>query len=296
MGKGWKRSWAGAMSGGARVPLSGRPAAAGLVLAAGLLCAPACAATSDWFLGGSYDGYDATASLVPFDWLAVNNAAGATNVTDAAAWLNGALAGTRAGEAATVRVYWGGTDGGTNRDLWAHTNDFGSVAEGSALTIQVPVESNSVYAYRFYATNAAGEGWASASACFTTPGAPALASGVPVVAMTQASLRGTLLAGVSADVTVFWGQDTNAWANTNALGTVGQGDFSTPASALSEGALYYFRCYGTNDYGEGWSDTAAFTTGIAAPASFSGGSYDGCDRWVGSPVMQTYRGVVISLF
>ncbi len=259
------------------VALFRRRGLVGLALAAVLLCLPASAATSDWFLGGSYDGYDLASAQAPVGWLAVNNAGGASNVTPAEAWLNGALAVTSNGASATVRVYWGAADGGINREAWSHTNDFGSVLEGSMLTTNVGVNSNTVYYYRFYATNETGQGWAPESASFTTPGLPVLVCAPPVVGDTSATLQGNLMAGVSAEVTVFWGEDTNAWANTNSLGTLGQGAFDTLADNLSQGTLYYYQCYGSNDYGEGRSEVVPFTSHVEVAGSFIGGSYDGYD-------------------
>ncbi len=252
-----------------------------LALASALFCSVAAAATSDWFLGGSYDGYDLDVGQAPFGWLAVDNAQGATNVKDTSAWLNGTLVGTSNGVAAVVLVYWGAANGGTNRDAWSHTNDFGSVAEGAVLTTNINVSANTLYYYRFYATNAAGEAWAMESAYFIAPGVPVLICEPSVVGITKATLQGNLTAGVSAAIEVFWGQDTNAWANTNILGTLRQGAFDTPANELSPGTVYYYRCYGTNDYGEGWSEIAAFTTGVEVTGSFVGGSYDGYDLDVG---------------
>jgi hypothetical protein len=82
---------------------------------------------------------------------------------------------------------------------------------------------------------------------------------------------------LSATVTVYWGQNTNAWTGTNSLGSRSQGAFLTRLSGLSPGTLYYYRCYGTNAYGDGWSDFSAFTT-LVQTVVFKGGSYDGYDR------------------
>ena len=109
--------------------------------------------------------------------------------------------------------------------------------------------------------------------------APELSTGIgalPVGDVT-ATLNGNLTLGDSTTISVYWGQNTNAWSGTNNLGTCGMGTFSTSVSGLSPGTLYYYRCYGTNAYGEGWSDTRAFTT-LVQTVGFSGGSYDGYDR------------------
>lgn len=66
----------------------------------------------------------------------------------------------------------------------------------------------------------------------------------------------------------------NNASGTNHLGTQNQGPFVTAVAGLSPETLYYYRCYGTNLYGKGWSDTAAFTTRIGG-MSYAGGEHDG---------------------
>jgi hypothetical protein len=251
-----------------------------LGLTVALLNSPSPAATNAWFGGGSYDGYDQNSALPPIGWPQVDNAGGATNILAATAWLNGTLLAT-GGAPTTVYVYWGTNDCGTNKASWGATNSFGVCGEWQALTTNVSVNSNTIYYYRFYATNTDGEGWASASTNFLTPAAPVVNTGVGVspLSFTTATLNGNLTAGVSANISVYWGQDTNAWSGTNSLGTRSMGAFYTPVAGLNPGELYYYRCYGTNAYGEGWSDTMAFTTRVASVAMFYGGSYDGYDQY-----------------
>ena len=249
-----------------------------LVLAICLCCSSALAGDS-WFGGGGYDGYDRKGLPVSIGYPVVNNANGATNVTTTNAWLNGMLLST--GSAPTmVYVYWGPTDGVTNKANWANTNSFGEGIEGQTFTTNVSVNPNVTYAYRFYATNTAGEdGWAIASASFLTPSVPALdsGSGASPLSYTTATLNGNLTAGISATVTIYWGANTNSWSGTNNLGSRNVGAFLTTVSGLTPGTLYYYRCYGTNAYGDGWADTRAFTT-LVQTVVFSGGSYDGYDR------------------
>lgn len=240
--------------------------------------ADAADATNVWYGGGSYDGFDRRSATAGVYALCVNNAAGATNVSSTAAWLNGRLIATSNGEAAVVRVYWGTANGGAGHGGWSNTNDFGSSAEGSYMTTNVSVTQNTVHYYRFYATNEAGEAWAPITASFLTPGPPVLnnARGAIPVGATSASLHGNLADGGNATITVYWGQDTNAWSGTNSLGARSQGLFATPAAGLDHGAVYYYRSYGTNAYGECWTEVAAFTTRVGLAQS-RGGSYDGYD-------------------
>lgn len=263
-----------------------------LGLTAGLLCSPALAAPDvSWYGGGGYDGYDHDYSQAAIDYPQVNNAGGATNVTASSAWLNGMLLSTGIA-AAVVHVYWGTTDGVTNRGNWGAWTNFGACVEGQALSARVSVNAGTTYYYRFYATNTAGdEGWARPAATFSTPSPPVLDSGAGAapVSYATATLHGNLTAGVSADVSIYWGQDTNAWANTNSLGSRSQGAFGTAISGLSPGTLYYYRCYGTNAYGVGWSDTVAFTTRVAS-VFFAGGIYDGYDEFCAQALMMVGAG------
>jgi hypothetical protein len=78
-------------------------------------------------------------------------------------------------------------------------------------------------------------------------------------------------------VTIYWGpsdggDDKDAWAEHVVVGTVyGNGSkFSADLNGLLYGIDYHYRCYATNDYGEGWSESTNFLT--LPPSSGSGGS------------------------
>lgn len=232
-----------------------------------------------WFGGGSFDGYGQHQERPAVSCPAVNNQAGATNVQNGSAWLNGMLLSTGVAPT-TVYVYFGLTNGLTNKAIWGPPIDLGVRAEGEKITTQVSVEQNKRYYYRFYATNTAGdEGWAAASASFilSIPPVLSVATGAAPVSYTSATLRGELLAGSSADITLYWGANTNAWAGTNNLGTCGQGPFRCILSGLNSGTIYHYRAYGVNAQGHGWSEIAMFTTRVESVV-FTGGGFDGYSR------------------
>lgn len=272
-----------------------------LGLTLGLFCSAALAGVDTWYGGGSYDGYDDNSDLGGIGCPQVNNASGATNVTPAVAWLNGTLLAT-GGAPVTIYAYWGTNDAVTNKGSWGTSTNFGVINlttnQFTALTTNVSVSSNQTYYYRFYATNAAGEeGWASASASFLTPAAPVLTtgSGAAPVSYTTATLHGNLTAGATANVDVYWGQNTNEWSGTNSLGSQSVGVFQTAVSSLTAGTSYYYRCYGSNGYGTGWSEIAAFTTRVDCAAEFYGGSYDGYDRYDSqTPMRLLVAGTIVS--
>lgn len=239
------------------------------------------------YSGGSYDGYGNDSPTLRFGYPSVDNASGATNVLPQSVCLNGTLVDI--GSVSTlVYVYWGLADGGTNAGGWANSFSFGACTQMQSLTTSVTLSPYTTYYYRFYATNAAGEQvWASYSETFTTPGPPAFNNGIgaePIAGGTAAVLHGILTNGTSAAITVYWGADSNSWANTNSLGTLGLGDFSQRILGLTPGAVYYYRCYGTNTWGDSWSPTVMFTAQVGS-AVFYGGGYDGYD---GDSVLSTF--------
>ncbi len=229
------------------------------------------------YTGGSYDGYDnGLPGVLRFGYPQVVSDA-ATNVTDQSAWLNGTLLSTGSAET-VVWVYWGAANCGTNKTAWAHEESFGVCGEGQALTTNVTgLTPNSTYYYSFYASNAVGEYWS--ASMVEIPSSPVLDAGLCAtpVSRTGARLNGALTNGTSADIKIYFGQNTNNWASTNSLGTRVEGAFYVNVSGLTAGSVYYYRCYGTNTYGECWADTIAFTTQVDCAGVFLGGSYDGYD-------------------
>ncbi len=80
--------------------------------------------------------------------------------------LNGDLT---AGGVADVIVYWGPSDGGSNKTAWAHTNTMGQLLTGTFSTNTTPgLLYGLTYYYRCYATNSIGHDWADSSATFLT--------------------------------------------------------------------------------------------------------------------------------
>jgi hypothetical protein len=249
------------------------------------------------YLGGSCDGYDRYGVSCRMGYPSVITLA-ATNVAPSSVCLNGMLLSTGTADA-VVYAYWGTTDGGTNKGSWSNAVNFGVCPEYQTLTTNVAPNPNMAYFCRFYATNAAGyEAWAASSASFTTPGPPVLSAGLGAVPVgfSSAGLNGNLVLGGTADVTIYWGANTNSWANTNPVGNLSQGGtVNLAVSGLTPASVYYYRCYGTNSYGEGWSGVTTFTTTISL-AAFYGGAYDGYDRWGKRSFLSCIAGTVFSVY
>jgi hypothetical protein len=101
----------------------------------------------------------------------VDNSIGADPVGQTTATLNGNLADVDAAAPATVAVYWGPADGGTDTNGWAATNTFGSYAEPTAFALTVSnLVPTTTYYYRFRGETSAATNWASETASFRTHG------------------------------------------------------------------------------------------------------------------------------
>ena len=101
---------------------------------------------------------------------AVDNAGGATNVTQTSASLNGNLYVADASSTALFAL-WGKNDAGTNVAQWAHTNTWlASQTAGSFSVAVAPPDllANTVQYYRFYTTNNIRQNIASNSSIFMT--------------------------------------------------------------------------------------------------------------------------------
>ncbi|MEM7394717.1 MAG: DUF2341 domain-containing protein, partial [Verrucomicrobiota bacterium] len=200
----------------------------------------------------------------------VDNAAGPTNVTDDSAWLEGTLQVT--GSAATaVSVYWGATDGGTTNSAWDNVVHFGLTGDTPPVPYSTQVTGltqDSTYYYRYYATNAAGEAWATSSTVFRTEAWPVVnnAGGATFLGIGTARLNGEMTAATGALGRVYWGTtdggtDPSAWAHVENLGFMTNGPFFADVTGVLYGAVHYYRVYATNEFGEGWAtNSTAFAT------------------------------------
>ncbi len=94
--------------------------------------------------------------------------AGASNIRTNSANLNGILVLSDTPNS-SVYVYWGASDGGSNRFAWSNSIFMGAISIGSFQTNITGLTSNSTYYYRCYASNALGTAWAPSTITFTTP-------------------------------------------------------------------------------------------------------------------------------
>ena len=229
------------------------------------------APTGTWTVtvnGGGGKGTGAPGTIVWGQFPAgptVDNSTGASSVAYFSATLNGTLVKTGTA-VSSVSVFWGPTDGGTNKAAWTNTIDFGVQTAGTMFSTNLAgLDPGRSYFYRFYGSNSAAERWATISTNFTTPAPlPAISNaavGATGISLTSATLNGSLVSTGTAPtmVSVFWGPtdgSTNmaGWAKTNAFaGYVGVGSFSTNVSLSVSNAYYYYTFYATNAGGETWA-------------------------------------------
>jgi hypothetical protein len=91
----------------------------------------------------------------------------ATNVTDVSAQLGGVLTAFNA-DPATVTLYWGLSDGGTNAANWEDSTTLANVNLGAFAATATGLQPGTNYFYRCRAKNPYGAAWAASSAQFTT--------------------------------------------------------------------------------------------------------------------------------
>ena len=193
----------------------------------------------------------------------------AVAILDVSADLIAMLAST-GGAPTSVHAFWSTADCTTNASAWAAAGasaDLGETLEGATLTNHVAsLTPNTVYYYNFMASNEVGISWGAwhASPSFRTPGPPA-ATGLSadLISDRTARLKGTLSAGGATQVRMVWGTAADALVNTNDLGTLPLGAFSSALTGLAPSTTYFYAAYLVNDYGSALSATGSFTTTTA---------------------------------
>jgi hypothetical protein len=100
----------------------------------------------------------------------ITNNGGASGVTDNDATLNGEITST-GNENPAVIVYWGPADGGTNPATWTNNHTLGIETLGLvSYSATDNFSPSTIYFYRYYCWNSAGNDWADSTSNFTTAG------------------------------------------------------------------------------------------------------------------------------
>jgi|LSQX01.1.fsa_nt_gb hypothetical protein len=167
-----------------------------------------------------------------------------------------------------VFAYWGVSDGATDAAVWGNSAEIGEVAPQNTFSVQLSgLASNTVYYYRFNATNAWGNVWSTRSSSFKTPGPPAISfeSEEAIADYRTARFQATLFDGTAAAVDFLLGETAGVWTITNSLGTVSEGQLFTTFSDLQRGTTYYACCVASNAHGFAASEVYQFTTKSGGP-------------------------------
>jgi hypothetical protein len=195
----------------------------------------------------------------------VANDTGVSNVMSTSALLQGELIST--GQTPSeVTVYYGTDDGETVATNWQYSASLGEQSQGALAYQASGLKYGTTYYYRYYAVNAASDTWADTAVIFTTKPAVAIHNdtGATDISTTSAVFNTELTyAEQPTDIYFYWGlsdgqTDPNAWNHAIILNVPTTGVYSASVPGLTKDTRYYYRCYGTNSIGEGWSDATAY--------------------------------------
>ena len=190
-------------------------------------------------------------------------------VTESHVTLNGCLISTGQDANVSAAVFWGTNDAGAGAAGWMYTNRFsGYAVEGLLSTNVTPGLIGTLYYFRFFATNAFGESWASPAGSFMTPGPPEVnnAGGAINLTMVSATLQGEVTGGSpTPSVRIFWGtanQGTNKllWEHASPVAISSNGPFAAYVSIVP--GSYYYRSHASNSFGEAWAPVTNFGIGV----------------------------------
>jgi len=208
-----------------------------------------------------------------FTTLAIANA-DATDLTSTSAQLNSRL--SCSGLVMDVWAYWGGIDEGSDAGSWSNSAHVGTYTDKMDFAIghvAPNLDTNVQYYFTFRATNATKDIWAAPSKSFTALGPPIVDNdgGATHILAGQATLQGSFNDHNRGNVILCWGL-TDAgtgsildWDHATAIGLKTNETFSGVIDDAFYPLTYYYRCYASNAYGEGWAPTASSFTMTVKP-------------------------------
>lgn len=228
-------------------------------------------------------------NLYPFEVAA----SAASDVGPSTATLNGTLSIFSAGDF-DVWAAWSTNDWGEAFGDWQQHGTIVSMGEQAEGAFSHPITglaSNTVFYYRFFATNDIHSTWSDPAVAFKTLGAaPGVdnASGATGIGGARAFLNGRLTAGSRADCRIYLGTTDGVWTQSYDFGSRAEGAFSVNATGLALSTTYYYRTFASNAYGTAWAPSAAsFTTASSSAETLiwngsSGDTWNDDGKWLPS--------------
>ncbi len=213
----------------------------------------------------NYDDLSFTLSLGDF----TVDAGPATAVGETTATLNGELMVIGAPPDEVLAV-WATDDWEDELADWQTHGQTGTLGQPDPGPISHPViglTPDTVYHYRFVATNATDAAWSDPVTFKTLGGVPVVdnGAGATPVGGLWATLTGTLTGGAKAFCSIHLGTDPDQLDTEVEFGEILEGPFQTTVTDLALDTTYYYRAFASNAYAVAWAtDTISFTT---APTS-----------------------------
>jgi len=206
----------------------------------------------------------------------IANTGGADSITVTEASLHGELL-SEGSDPATATLYWGSSDGDRDTAQWDYFVSFGTPGPSALVANLSELAGNTMYYYRYAASNSFGRSWADTSTSFTTlnPFPIITTDSSTNVTETSVDIRGTLVAeGCSMpDVFLYWGTSdggmtAGAWDHAVSMGQTSAGPITEPLADLIGGARYYARLFANNTCGGTWSPASTSFTTVVPSTDF----------------------------
>ncbi len=200
---------------------------------------------------------------------------------------------------ATVKIYHGPADGGTDPATWANVADLGTLtaAGNYSFTLQ-GLTPATVYYYRAYAENPSGGDWADATATFTTQVLKAAeVQLLPATGITgyTALVNGqvTSTGNDTPALTLYYGpadggMDPANWQSSVDLGSQ-TGVFASYLTTLAPGTAYSFSVRAVNAAGTAWTPVRAFNTTQKSAVVINEIHYEPQDKTVNTEFVELWN-------
>ncbi|NLL83182.1 MAG: LamG domain-containing protein, partial [Lentisphaerae bacterium] len=181
---------------------------------------------------------------------------------------------------ATVRLFWGPIDGGTNAAVWlaggGASLEVGFMADGAIFTNTISgLVMGETYFWNYCAINSTSTAWGRAlgSPSFKTLSTPVVSNGaVTDIRSFKVTVSGELTDGAAATVELLIGTEDGVWQRSLPLGEVEEGGFSGVINGLRDNTTYFVTVLATNICGSTVAaPSLSFTTRNSATVLASSG-------------------------